>query len=110
RCLRAGWQSMQHAPHAHASMLEALRLWLNPGATVILRGEEKKMREWQTTIERQPQLDRLVFAIPANQRDLPKSIEIRQPQGECVAYACREFTCSPPVVELQELLRTLENG
>lgn len=107
RCLRAGWQSMQHAPHAHASMLEALRLWLNPGATVILRGEEKAMQKWQAAIERRSQLDRLVFAIPANQPDLPKSIEIRQPQGECVAYVCREFSCSAPVTDSQELLRVL---
>jgi len=107
RCLRAGWNSIQHAPHAHASMLEALRLWLNPGATVILRGEENVMREWQAELESAPRLDRMVFAIPADTAGLPDAIGVREPRGACVAYVCRGFTCSAPVAEKQELLNVL---
>ena len=108
RCLRAAWPSIQRAPHAHASMLEALRRWLEPDAIVILRGENESMKEWQQELEAQPALDRLVLAIPADAVDLPKALELRTPQGECVAYICREFSCSTPVDNINDLQKYLQ--
>lgn len=108
RCLRAGWESVQRAPHAHGAMLEALREWLSPGATVILRGDQRIMQEWQTELERKPRLDRQIFAIPANITGLPKSLELREPRGNCVGYVCREFSCSPPSTSLEGLAGILD--
>ncbi|HEX7046027.1 MAG TPA: thioredoxin domain-containing protein, partial [Gammaproteobacteria bacterium] len=103
RCLRAGWESIQRAPHAHGSLLEALRLWNHPGETVILRGAPDVMREWQRDLERAPRLNRMVFAIPADAQDLPETLAAREPDGDCVAYVCSGFSCSPPIRSREDL-------
>ena len=103
RCLEAGHESMKRAPHAHTSMLKALRLWNDPGEIVILRGGENTLREWQAELERQPRFDRMVLAIPTAAANLPGALALRQPRDECVAYVCRGFSCSPPVSDIREL-------
>ncbi|HEX7029752.1 MAG TPA: thioredoxin domain-containing protein [Gammaproteobacteria bacterium] len=103
RALRAGMESVKRAPQAHGALLEALRAWNHPGETVILRGEPDVMREWQRALEQEPRLDRMVFAIPPGAAGLPEALETRRPQGRCVAYVCRGFTCGPPVTSLDGL-------
>ncbi|HEX6928093.1 MAG TPA: thioredoxin domain-containing protein [Gammaproteobacteria bacterium] len=107
RCLRAGFESIRRAPSAHGSLLDALRLLNNPGEIVILRGEAGPMRAWQQDLERAPRLDRMVFAIPAGETGLPEALEIRKQQGDCIAYVCRGFSCSPPITSREALLQQL---
>lgn len=103
RCLLAAASSIERAPHAHASLLEALREWLAPGETVILRGEESEMRKWQAALREARR--RQVLAIPAEVPGLPEALALRKPQGACVAYVCRGFECSAPAMALDALLK-----
>src|SRR5690606_26289969 len=97
RTLIAARESLQRAPHAHPSLLAALRRWHQPETVILLRGERALMEEWRDALDAHADIKQVVFAIPAAEKHLPEALAARAPRGACVAYVCRGFTCSPPL-------------
>jgi uncharacterized protein len=104
RTIRASGRALEQHPQAHASMLIALDDHLNPPEIVIIRGELEELARWQTSIEALYAPKRLVFAIPADERELPEAIASKKPATQTLAYICRGSVCSEPIRSLAGLV------
>jgi uncharacterized protein YyaL (SSP411 family) len=107
RTLRAGWAAMQAYPSAHGSLLCALDEYLNPGAQVILRGEEQALAPWHALLAADYAPARQVYAIPPGAQGLPESLTAKGPRGEAVAYLCSGQHCQPPLASPEALHQAL---
>jgi len=104
KTIRAAWPALQHYPHAHTALLVALEEHLQPPEVVIVRGAIKEVAEWRDELAKMYAPRRLVFAIPADARDLPVALVDKKPLAETAAYVCRGMTCSAPVHSLSALV------
>jgi uncharacterized protein YyaL (SSP411 family) len=104
RTLRAAWQPLEEYPHAHAAMLGALDLQLEPPDIVIIRGPQSDIGSWRDELAKIYAPRRLVFAIPHTAAALPEALAAKQGSTEPVAYVCKGTTCSPPVRSLGALI------
>ncbi|MFL6617940.1 MAG: thioredoxin domain-containing protein, partial [Povalibacter sp.] len=101
RTLRASWSQLERYPHGHAAMLVALEEHLDPPQIVIIRGSEAT--HWQRELDKIYAPRRLIFAIPADVKDLPAAIADKKLVGNTVAYLCTGMTCSAPLQSLEAL-------
>lgn len=110
RTLHNAGPMMEEAPLGHMSLLQALDIFLDPPALVILRGHPVGTEVWrQELCVRQPAV--WVFTLPAEGQGLPQSLAGKcqrgLEEGVVVAYLCRGTHCEPPVYQLSELLAIL---
>jgi len=108
-CLRGGLPSMQRAPQAHTSLVNALDEHLDPGEVVVIRGHADAAIAWSIALATQYAPRRMVFAVPADATGLPDSIASKQARAGTVAYVCRGPQCSEPITELPLLIRALRD-
>jgi len=107
RTLRAAWAALDHYPHAHCALLNALEELLQPGETVILRGDPLQLTDWRAVADMLYSPRRMVFSIAADAPRLPAAIAQRAARPEPVAYICRGSYCSAPITRLEELAAEL---
>jgi hypothetical protein len=107
RTLQGLWSSLEHMPHAHASLLVALEESLNPVQTVIVRGNEPAIDAWRKRLNRCYAPRRLGFVIPGTARALPGVLAQRTADGDAVAYICTGTSCSAPVADFAEFATQL---
>ena len=107
RSLRAAWAALERYPHAHCALLNALEELLQPGETVILRGDPLQLSDWRAVADMLYSPRRMVFSIPQDAAGLPPEIAQRAARSEPVAYICRGTDCSAPVTNLEELAAEL---
>ena len=107
RSLRAAWAALERYPHAHCALLNALEELLQPGETVILRGDPLQLSDWRAVADMLYSPRRMVFSIPQDAAGLPTEIAQRAARPEPVAYICRGTDCSAPVTNLEELAAEL---
>ncbi len=106
--LKASWSSINSYPSAHNTLLQALQEYLEPPQTIILRGEQKTMQQWQQNIlEKTFSLSTLVFCIDKEMKNLPEIIQARSADSECTAYLCKGHSCLPPFNNIEKLLESL---
>jgi uncharacterized protein YyaL (SSP411 family) len=92
-------------PHAHASLLAALDEHLHPPETIVIRGGEPGLRDWQARAQAGYAPRRLVLAIPASEQGLAGNLSAMKADAETVAYRCRGTSCEPPVTSMDGLER-----
>src|SRR6056297_567291 len=98
RTLRAAWQAMTEYPHGHVSLITALEEYLQPPEMVIVRGDPADIGRWARDAAGIYAPRRLVFAIPAAEKELPGHLALREPAEDGpVAYVCEGTRCSLPV-------------
>ncbi len=102
RCLRAAWPALDQYPHAHCALLNALEEFLDPGETVILRGDQVALADWRAVAGMLYSPKRMVFAIPPDAEDLPAAIAQRAARPGPVAYVCRGSSCTAPIERLED--------
>ncbi|HEY6985435.1 MAG TPA: thioredoxin domain-containing protein [Rhodanobacteraceae bacterium] len=102
RTLRAGWATLNEAPHACCAMLLALRDFLSPPAHVVLRyRDENALRAWHDGLDSDArELD--TYPIPADLPGLPGVLTDQNASDETVAYLCRGTACDPPLTSPEE--------
>ena len=109
RALQAAWGTLQRGELlASAGLLAALGDYLQPLATVVIRGTAAELEHWQTTLaaEYRPQL--MTVAIPNTVEGLPAALAAHTPRPEGpVAYCCAGLQCRPPCTELAALQQEL---
>jgi uncharacterized protein YyaL (SSP411 family) len=105
--LRSGSASLERAPQAHTTLLNALDEWLQPGEIIVIRGAGAS--EWAAALAPLYAPRRMVFAIPAD-AELPPAMAAKQPGAGTVAWICQGPQCYPPVSDLPLLVRTLRDG
>jgi hypothetical protein len=108
--VRATGAALMDFPHAHASMVTALEEILDAPEVVVIRGKPDEIDTWRLALGAVYTPSRLIFAIPDDATGLPEALELRQPQGDAVAYVCRGSTCTAPLTDLADVAAELKTG
>jgi uncharacterized protein YyaL (SSP411 family) len=107
RTLRAGWAAIQEYPQAHMSLANALEDFLSALQILVIRGEASSAAHWASVLGRLYAPTRMIFAIP-NDAQLPAALAAKRPGEITLAYLCAGMTCSAPLANLEEVMRTLK--
>ena len=105
--LKSIWAGIESMPHGHASLLVALEEILYPGQTVIIRGTEPLISDWQQQATQTYAPRRFTLTIPARVQQLPGELSTRKAQSDVVAYICRGNTCSAPLTDRESFNTSL---
>ena len=109
RTLTASYATLAAGPGGCASLALALAEHLVPPTTVIVRGPAQALASWQRRLSAHHLPDVIRLAIPQGEPDLPPALD--KPAGERVnAWVCRGVNCLSPIVDIEELERTLGIG
>lgn len=109
RTLKAGYATLAASPGGCASLALALAENLVPPTTVVVRGPGESLASWQRRLSAHHLPDVIQLAIPRGTPDLPPVLD--KPAGERVnAWVCQGVNCLSPIVEIEELERTLGIG
>jgi uncharacterized protein YyaL (SSP411 family) len=104
RTLRSAWQAMAEYPHGHVSLVSALEEYLHHPESIIIRGDASEAADWAASAARLYAPRRLVFAIPADERNLPGALAERKPKpAGTIAYRCEGSRCSLPITSWEAL-------
>ncbi|MDH5444115.1 MAG: thioredoxin domain-containing protein [Gammaproteobacteria bacterium] len=103
RTLKSAWPHISHIPYAHCALLLALEENLYPPTTVIIRGSQNEIIDWQSICQASYQPRLQTYAIPDTITDLPGLLTERKPEAHPLAYLCTGTTCQPPVHDLKSL-------
>ena len=85
-------------PAGASALLEAEDDRLGEMEIIVIRGKADTIMRWATPLHREYHPRRLIFAIDENTHDLPTLLATRSTQEEPVAYVCRGFECSAPLI------------
>ncbi len=107
RCLQAAGAVMQEHSRGCIAMLLALEGHYHPMTTVILRGREETLGQWQKILNRKYRPDCMVFGIPTNTVDLPDNIAVKAAKNSFIAYLCEGTSCRPGYYSIDDLMAAL---
>ena len=97
-------QQITNSPMAHATLLHALEEINEPPRTLILRGNQKEVTQWQQQCQQAYHPTTSVYAIANDAKQLPDAIGSKFGSEEkTVAYVCTGTSCQPPISDLGEL-------
>lgn len=108
KTLTSAWDLIQQAPAEHHHLLAALEDHLMPPEIIILRGQGTELAYWKNRCEQGYVPQRMVFAIPATESDLPQIIAQKTPKNAITAYVCQGTHCLEPVTTWDELQTILD--
>lgn len=97
RCLKACWPSITQFPHVHNALLTALEESLYSDRTVILRGEEPELKDWQETATQTYAPRRFVYSIDNTQLGLPPALARHAAKHTTTAWIYEGLHCLPPI-------------
>lgn len=98
RTLKSGWPAVNEYPHGHVSLLNALDEYLDHPEIIIIRGEDGEIGRWRDAAAKLYAPKRLIFAIDANETDLPGALASRSSKpDQTLAYRCLGSHCEMPV-------------
>lgn len=106
RTLRAFGGDIAANPAACPTLLCALQEWLIPPTTIILRGEQKSVAEWQRelSIHLLPQC--LTIGLPTEAATGFATLD-KKTISAVNAYVCRGVECLPAIEKLEELFAVI---
>jgi len=104
KTLRCAWRAMDEYPHGHVTLLTALEEYLAPPEIIVIRGATDEINRWRDSAAKLYAPSRLIFAIAANEQNLPGLLAERKAiSGETVAYRCVGTHCELPVTTWEAL-------
>ncbi len=108
RTLRWARPTVERLPSGCNALLAALEDYLEPGQTLVLRGEAAALEEWRERCAKPYAPRRLTLAIPAGAA-VPDGLLAERRGGEAavVAYLCQGLECLSPITALDDLEREL---
>ena len=107
RTLRSAWAGIQEYPQAHMSLLNALEDFLSSMQILIVRGTGQSAPHWADALSALYAPTRMIYAIP-DDAQLPGALAAKRPGETTVAYLCTGMTCSAPLMNLEDVTRTLK--
>ena len=111
RTLRGAWQAIEEYPHGHASLLTTLEEYLAHPEIVVIRGDADEIARWRDSAAKLYAPRRMVFAIPAEAKNLPGALADRKPQAYAtIAYKCVGTHCDLPVTTWEALAAELRES
>jgi uncharacterized protein len=117
RALKLFYPALERQPSAFVSLATALEEHLAPPQIAVLRGDPGAMAAWHRALARAYRPATLVLALPPGISDLPAALDKPVPsvvEGPAAggapvnAWVCRGVTCLPPIADLAELERVLD--
>lgn len=105
KALTAAWVPIEKFPGEHCTLLLGLKNLLKPNKIIVLRGEDKAMREWWGYSKI---FDSEVYAIPNNAQGLPEALAVHKPQDGVVAYICQGARCLNAIDDFEEFKQVVE--
>jgi len=110
RTLRCAWRAMDEYPHGHVTLLTALEEYVDPPEIIVIRGASEEINRWRDSVAKLYAPSRLIFAIGANEKNLPGLLAERKAiPGETVAYRCAGTHCELPVTTWEALASQLRS-
>ena len=104
-------QQVTSTPMAHASLLRCSEEINNPPTTIIIRGDNDELKDWQQLCQKNFNPQRMTFAIPSNSENLPESLQNKfSENGGIVAYICQGTSCQAPINQITQLSQALDNS
>ena len=103
RTLQAFDSVIKRNPAATASLTEALREYLTPPTSVILRGDSEKLAQWRHEIVQHYYPHHCFFYLDESVQDLPQTLS-RKFSKDVNAWVCQGVTCSQCIDSLSGLL------
>jgi uncharacterized protein YyaL (SSP411 family) len=111
RTLRGAWPAIEEYPHGHVSLLSALQEFLTHPEVIVIRGSTDEIYRWRDSATKLFAPHRMVFAIAADEQDLPGALADRKAiDGETVAYKCVGTHCELPVTSWEALAAELSEA
>jgi uncharacterized protein len=107
RTLKAAWTAMHEYPQAHMSLVNALEEFLGATQILVIRGAAAPAARWARDLGELYAPSRMILAIPSD-AELPPALAAKRGFDEPVAYLCTGMTCSAPMNDFQEVLRSLK--
>jgi len=107
RTLQLFQPQLLRQPGGSSSLLKALEEWLKPPRTVILRGPQGEVDEWQARLAQRYQPDTLLLSLPNSLAGLPAALD-KEKSDAVNAWVCSGVTCLLPVASWPELQRILD--
>lgn len=108
RLLRWTWPLLEQMPASCSAMLAGLEDYLEPGQTVVLRGEGAALDAWRARCAAPYAPNRLTLAIPPDAALPGLLAERRAGASPVIAYVCAGWRCLAPIAVLDDLERALE--
>jgi hypothetical protein len=101
RALRFAAAGLREAASGSASLLLALRDYVEPPSQTVIRlgGDAESDAAWRARADALRADGQQVWVIPADAGDLPGLLAQRQSRPGGVAYVCRGANCEAPVTE-----------
>lgn len=111
RSLRGAWQAIAEYPHGHVSLITALEEYLKHPEIIVIRGDADEIQRWQDSAARLYAPRRMVFAIDANETELPGVLAQRKASDDsAIAYRCIGTHCDLPVSSWEALAAELSEA
>jgi uncharacterized protein YyaL (SSP411 family) len=108
KTLQSAWHALEEYPHGHVSLTTALEEYVHHPETIIIRGDNAEISGWRDSAAKLYAPRRMVFAIPADAKDLPGALAERKPdENQAIAYRCIGTQCSLPVTSWEALAADL---
>jgi uncharacterized protein len=107
RAVKAALPSASRYPDSHLSTITTLGEMLQAPTMIVLRGEQDRLLEWQTKLDRRFDARRIILAIPGDAAGLTGLLADCSPLGDICAYICQGVSCSLPVTSLADLTERL---
>jgi uncharacterized protein YyaL (SSP411 family) len=113
KILQVYYNAMENQPFGFAHMLAALDFYLHKPKEIVLVGEKKNSETLELLAKiHSLYLPNMTLQLAGPNESLEKISPLladkKQLEGKPTAYVCHNFTCSPPVVEWEELKRLLD--
>jgi len=106
-CIKTSYKNLQSHASIHCSLLHALEENLNPPKIIILRGNQRDIDEWRSTIQGEYKPDILCFAINSKESVID-AISAKKPMDTTCAYICEGTHCLAPVTDINELKKLIK--
>jgi uncharacterized protein YyaL (SSP411 family) len=113
KILQVYYNAMENQPFGFAHMLAALDFYLHKPKEIVLVGEKKNSETLELLAKiHSLYLPNMTLQLAGPDESLEEISPLlagkKQLEGKPTAYVCHNFTCSPPVVEWEELKRLLD--
>ena len=108
RTLDLFWPGIKASPGGFSSLLAALEETLTPPRTIVLRGPDEAVRDWQRRLSSMPLHDTLVIALPNEIKDLVPALN-KSTSNDVNAWVCEGVKCLSPITSFDLLLTAISN-
>lgn len=108
--LQSGKTAIERFPSGHATMLDALEEHLQPGETIVIRGEAEDAARWRKAATLVYAPKRQVYLLTGDDEELADAFADKRAGPGTIAYLCTGHVCSEPLTTMDAMLAAIAQG